>query len=118
MKKGLPASGKAKADKASVSADSAATSDAAAEPWLTCVRYEFQVARLVGDFQFRFSVYDKSGARHSLELDNKTDCPDLAQDLYDALQIWPEVNIKFKSKKVDGAAYPQITAIQRIHPRA
>jgi hypothetical protein len=113
-----PTSRRGGAGNASGSANRVAGADAKADSWLTCATYEFRAKREAGDFLFRFSAYDTSGARHSLELDNEADRHELAQDLYDALQIWPLVDIKFRSEKVAGAAYPQITAVQRLHPRA
>jgi hypothetical protein len=118
MGKGKSTSRKGKADKGLASASSAPANDSGADHWLSCIGYQFQVNRVDGNFRFLFSAYDSSGARHSLELDDEADRPQLAQDLYDALQIWPRVDIQFKSKKVDQAAYPQITDIQRVHPRA
>ncbi len=107
------AAGAAAADAASADTASADAADA----WLTCVAYELVVDRTEETFTFRFSAWDSDGQRHGLELRSEADRPALAQDLFDALQIWPDVKIQFKSKAKPNASYPIITEIKRVHPR-
>jgi hypothetical protein len=82
--------------------------------WITCASYDLQVGT-GADFEFRFAAVDTSKKKHILDLDKESDHPELARDLFDALQIWPKVGIRFQSEKVTGAAIPQITKIERVH---
>jgi hypothetical protein len=86
------------------------------DTWLTCVKYKLDVTR-TDTFLFRFSAWDENGQEHGLDLGGTADRPTLAQDLFDALQIWPSVTIQFKSKAKPGAANPVITDVKRVHPR-
>jgi hypothetical protein len=95
---------------------SAMAASTSADPWLICKEYDLHVERVTGNFRFLFEAFEASGQRHSLELNDENDSPDLAQDLFDALQIWPLMNIHFKSRAMPNAAYPQITEIKREHP--
>jgi hypothetical protein len=94
----------------------AASDKAGDDSWLTCTDYELVIVTGAA-FECRFTATTGSNMKHVLDLDSEQDQPKLASDLFDALQNWPDVGIRFKSKKGSGSAPAVITEIERVHPR-
>jgi hypothetical protein len=94
--------------------DNSKPDDSGVDSWITCADYELTVGT-GANFECRFTATDDRNVKHVLDVDSEQDQQALVRDLFDALQIWPDVDIQFKSKKV-GSSPLEITEIKRLHP--
>jgi hypothetical protein len=99
---------------AKVPSGNAKPDDSGADSWITCVNYELTLGT-GANFECRFTATDDRNVEHVLDVDSEQDQPSLIRDLFDALQIWPDVDIQFKSKNV-GPLRLEIKEIRRLHP--